>query len=670
MTPDPGLGSLDDVLDGIALSSTSTSKFDAVRDRIASWAGIDPASIYAVTVGKDFKVRFEQSKDARSLPYGLAVLKDPSWLDVSLPPARSMVEAGLKQGVVLVGRRDGGLWEILSVVEDDSSALSERLAQHVPVLTVERIHSKSATEEEVFAEWPGALLTPETFDLLADLAQDPTASFYSSHREDFRRVVEQPIQTLLAATIAHLPPSITEYMETSERLYARIPKNDYGRGGAWPFYWGAIFAGESRIRGVQLFVWVNGQVLRMGFYIAEYGDAYRQRFYSNVRQFGERIAELLGDLLGDERFEFGSTDRLLADSWRDWLARPADTGATVALNIDRVIAEHTSAAELVDLTRYTFEALFPLVLLATEEDPIPAIAEYLADRNLGAAINPVYETTKMALDLGLEQGVVDQWSRAVDRHGQAILYGPPGTGKTFVALRLADHLIGGSDGFKDLVQFHPAYSYEDFIQGLRPRAREGGGLDYPIVPGRFLEFCREARRRKGRCVLIIDEINRANLSRVLGELMYLLEYRDGSPTGDAEVRIPLASGERFGIPTNVRIIGTMNTADRSIALVDHALRRRFAFLPLYPNYHLLDKYLRAQDFPADELVRLLKQVNAAIGDRNYEVGVTYFLRPALQDDLGDIWQLQIEPYLEEYFFDRPGALDNLRWIKVRDRFGV
>ncbi|WP_090396440.1 AAA family ATPase [Natribacillus halophilus] len=104
-------------------------------------------------------------------------------------------------------------------------------------------------------------------------------------------------------------------------------------------------------------------------------------------------------------------------------------------------------------------------------------------------------------------------------------------------------------------------------------------LDYPLQEGRFLEFCQRARRKQGECVLIIDEINRANLSRVFGELMYLLEYRDQE--------VPLAGGGILSIPNNVRIIGTMNTADRSIALMDHALRRRFAFLPLRPNYEIL-----------------------------------------------------------------------------------
>jgi dynein-related subfamily AAA family protein len=107
----------------------------------------------------------------------------------------------------------------------------------------------------------------------------------------------------------------------------------------------------------------------------------------------------------------------------------------------------------------------------------------------------------------------------------------------------------------ELVQFHPSYAYEDFILGIRPKTLPNGALTYENAKGRFIEFCDRALERTGRCVLIIDEINRANLSRVFGELMYLLEYRTG--------KVPLAGGIRFEIPENVRLIGTMNTADRS-----------------------------------------------------------------------------------------------------------
>lgn len=266
-----------------------------------------------------------------------------------------------------------------------------------------------------------------------------------------------------------------------------------------------------------------------------------------------------------------------------------------------------------------------------------------------------YPLSQLAADTGLDEETVARWVRAIGRKGQAILYGPPGTGKTFVAEKLAAHLVGGGDGFTELVQFHPAYAYEDFIQGIRPQS-EGDRLSYPVVPGRFLEFCRQAQHRRDTCVLIIDEINRANLSRVFGELMYLLEYRDRA--------IPLAGAGQLKIPANVRLIGTMNTADRSIALVDHALRRRFAFIALRPNFDALRRYHQKTGFPVEGLVNVLERLNQRIED-DYRLGITFFMDEHLADHVEDIWRLEIEPYLEEYFFDRREEVNDFRWERVK-----
>ena len=249
--------------------------------------------------------------------------------------------------------------------------------------------------------------------------------------------------------------------------------------------------------------------------------------------------------------------------------------------------------------------------------------------------------------------------KAINRKGQAIIYGPPGTGKTHIAKCLAEHLIGRGDGFVQKVQFHPAYSYEDFIQGIRPQLTSKGELDYQMVPGRFLSFCDMAGQHEGTCVLIIDEINRANLSRVFGELMYLLEYRNDET--------PLAGGGMLTIPSNVRIIGTMNTADRSIALVDHALRRRFAFLELRPEYGVLAQYhIRMNTgFRVERLIYELTRLNSEIGDLHYQIGISFFMREDLNESLPDVWQMEIEPYLQEYFFDQPGKVNAFAWDSIR-----
>lgn len=272
----------------------------------------------------------------------------------------------------------------------------------------------------------------------------------------------------------------------------------------------------------------------------------------------------------------------------------------------------------------------------------------------------VYTLAACAADTHLDEETLAFWLAALRRKGQAILYGPPGTGKTFLARKLAQHLVSNSNGNVELVQFHPAYSYEEFLQGLRPISHSDGTLRYEMMPGRFLRFCRQASSSGEPHVFIIDEINRANLTAVFGELMYLLEYRDED--------VGLAGGNgRLSIPANVTIIGTMNTADRSIALVDYALRRRFAFLRLTPNPDLLRRYHAQQGTNTnlvERLITLLGRLNHHINDPNYALGPTYFLTPNLANLLPAIWTLEIEPYLEEYFFDQPQQITPFRWNTI------
>lgn len=329
----------------------------------------------------------------------------------------------------------------------------------------------------------------------------------------------------------------------------------------------------------------------------------------------------------------------------------------VPLHIDYILPERIRRTDLLDHP----------VLKSLEVITFPNATNFAVNEEQAQLLNdlvftpknPLYLFNQCAEDTGFDLETLERWVRAIRRKGQAVLYGPPGTGKTYVAEHLAKHLIGGTDGFSDLVQFHPAYAYEDFIQGIRPQSDDDGGLRYPLVPGRFLEFCERAESRRGTCVLIIDEINRANLSQVFGELMYLLEYRSRS--------IPLAGGGRLRIPKNVLIIGTMNTADRSIALVDHALRRRFAFLRLQPNHEVLRKYHQSRNtgFPVEGLIGVLRRLNAQVNDPHYEVGISFFLRKDLAEEIEDIWKMEIEPYLDEYFFDRTAKAEEFRWDKVR-----
>jgi 5-methylcytosine-specific restriction protein B len=496
-----------------------------------------------------------------------------------------------------------------------------------------------------------------TFALLGGLRKTPTRDYYQQNREAFAQYVEHPLKELMADVAARLPEPTLRLMETESGTLARILKNDYGRGGAWPHLWAAYYPkGGKRIADAQLSVGLNADELRFGFSLGRYSGQIADRFHTNLMRETGLLSDLLGSTLNREDLFWGQApdERL---NFAAWLQSSAFPRAMVSLSPNEALA--MSKQELAEAIASAFTDLYPLVLLATLDDPMPEIYRFFDDEDPEPELQPAYSLIECAQNTGFDRAMLREWLASLERKGQMVLYGPPGTGKTYVAKELAKHLVGGSDGFWEIVQFHPAYAYEDFVQGIRPVERPEGGLAYPVVPGTLMRFCNEASQRTGICILIIDEINRANLARVFGELMYLLEYR-----GEA---VPLAAGERrFSIPPNVRIIGTMNTADRSIALVDHALRRRFAFIALYPQYPVLRRWhANGTGFDAEGLIRVLERLNRTIADPNYSIGVSFFLVARPSDTLPSVWRTEIEPYLEEYFFDQRSTVDQFRWERVR-----
>ncbi len=231
---------------------------------------------------------------------------------------------------------------------------------------------------------------------------------------------------------------------------------------------------------------------------------------------------------------------------------------------------------------------------------------------------------------------------------QLVLYGPPGTGKTHLAQELALHIAEQTGGSFRLVQFHPSYAYEDFFEGFRPQQNsDGGTISFSLEPGPFKLLAAEAAANpRAAFVLVVDEINRANLAKVFGELYFLLEYRDRS------ANLQYSPTDEFRLPPNLYVIGTMNSADRSIALVDSAMRRRFAWQGLFPGEPpvstMLQKWLAERHLPA-ALADLLDRLNERIDDRDSSIGPSYLMTVTAGTDKGlrRIWKHQIRPLLEE-----------------------
>jgi MoxR-like ATPase len=265
---------------------------------------------------------------------------------------------------------------------------------------------------------------------------------------------------------------------------------------------------------------------------------------------------------------------------------------------------------------------------------------------------------RLATQLRVPRGFVSEVLELLDDKRQVVFYGPPGTGKTYVALAIAEHLT--DPAAIEIVQFHPSYSYEDFVEGFRPT--ESGAFRIVEGPLRRLAAAALAEPDKPH-VLIIDELNRGNVAKVFGELYFLLEYRDRSVTLQY-------SSEPLQLPPNLYLIATMNSADRSIGLIDAALRRRFHFVSFYPSddhlREVLPSWLAEHSPELSWLSPVLDRTNALLADPHLAVGPSHFLKSDLTEKAARrIWTYSVLPYLQDQFFGREYELDKFNLDRLR-----
>src|ERR1700693_1638403 len=391
----------------------------------------------------------------------------------------------------------------------------------------------------------------------------------------------------------------------------------------------------------------------------------------DLRQFSEKddFRKKFVELYSKGPTAVGPTTRKANELWTLMELQPGDIvvankGTSEIVGIGSIVAPGYQWRPELDEYKHTVSVNWT----HTQPYSIDAVSSW-ATQTVGRVGAELWQRIRLTKEAGQpEEGtdpIYSEIQAGLRARRQIILYGPPGTGKTRAARSFAKWLKGrplspnatAAEPIVELVTFHPSYSYEDFIEGYRPVESDKSGLVLKMRDGIFKTFCDRAAKEPGRpYVLIIDEINRGNIPKIFGELITILESdKRGQP-------ITLASGRTMTVPENVYLIGTMNTADRSIRLLDAALRRRFAFVELTPDTGPLDGAkigpLRLDSFLEELNSRILREAG-----RERLVGQSYFLQDGVPisdpEEFARGFRQELVPLLDEFCFEDYGKLERL-----------
>ena len=553
---------------------------------------------------------------------------------------------------------------------------------------------ESDGEEIVRKGTPG--FTDATVEFLLELPlRVEDADWHSKNKQRYRTVLQEPCNSLVKMLREGYIERLNPAVAGGTRPLSILKKNDFGKGGYQDHFWFAFYDPKagSKTKSVQLFFRMLGleKKWRYGFSMGNYCDEYVANLQTAISNNRESVAAFLekagadthvGVVAGsdEKRFsptEFASCLRNKKDAENYGFDKPI-TNIEVVREFDlSTLPEHDD--RLVNEVGSYFEWTWPL-FQASMDRTWPKIFPIMTDKARDAdVVEPEEDVPASLEELSMETALsvhfLKQMQDALLAKQQAILVGPPGTSKTYIAIQFARYFVrqrkDHSQGRSQPLYMHANWSYEDFFEGLKPANKEGQ-LSFEPKKGFFLDWVEKLKEvdPSARHVLVLDEINRCDTAAVLGELLQLLEHRGRTVT--------LLSGTQFVLPKNLFIIGTMNSADRSIGRMDLALRRRFCWLKLYPDAGALKTWLdRSQNnqvkFSADTLTECNKVLSVHGIPKEQHIGHALFMtrksdsdddtsfgkdQPLTERHLRQIVTFSVLPYVEELFLTQTGKVDD------------
>ena len=564
-------------------------------------------------------------------------------------------------------------------------------------LKVDRIAKDSGGDatrdesEEELMEGVIPLFNASTVNFLKELPRHATdPAWHTENKSWYHQSLKDPVKQFVKLLRDRYITQLNPEVAGSSHNVSRLKKNDYGGDGYHDHYWFAFFDPEARskTKSVQLFFGFHGSdlVCRYGFAMGDYCKSYFQRLKNVIQEKPNEIASYVQNTPDDTIFELlyeNSRKQVSPDAFRELAENPDGVPDLKGIQIIREFSldklpEHE--ASLVDEVGRFFTWTWPFFEASiTGVWPGDLGGDTTAGR--GAEDEDVDEDAPASLEelsdsTSLAESFLGDLEQALLAKQQTILVGPPGTSKTYIARQFARYFVrdtaGRPQGTHHTLYMHSNWSYEDFFEGIRPTTSEDGTLGFKPQKGFFLEWVEQLKNfdPRARHVLVLDEINRCDTASVLGELLQLLEYRGTT--------IRLLSGRHFVFPKNLYIIGTMNSADRSIGRMDLALRRRFLWMNLHCQPETLRRWLkRAGNNPVGFDHSQLAQCNELLSNRGISpeqhIGHALFMAqesgvddesetpgdiPLTENHLRRIVKFSVVPYVEELLVTQFGQVDS------------